>query len=147
MNMAYQALEDAVVVVHGTHAPSQHEWDAWLEAFSQLVVVHRRPIYLVSGGGGPDGLQRAEMNRLATWKPRMAVLTESTLARAIAGALAGGARLEVRCFLPDERHEAVRYLGLAPERVLELNRVAWQLERGLAAGASDAEEPASAARA
>jgi hypothetical protein len=133
MNMAYQALEDAVVVVYGPRAPTQAEWDAWLRDFETLVIERRRPMYVVSLGGGPDGLQRGEMNRLATWKPRMAVLTESTLARAIAAAFAGGGRVDVRCFLPDERHDSVRFLGLAPDRVLELNRVAWQLERRLSA--------------
>ena len=77
-----------MVFVHGDIAPSVEEWDACTAAFHAHPDLQRVCILVYTEGAAPNAKQRAQLNEaLQNAKPRIAILTPSSFARAAATAL------------------------------------------------------------
>ncbi len=120
----YATVGHVLVLVHGTTAPTAHEW---LEYCATLKEAGTRPdttLLVITGDAGPTPKQREELQRSAPPDIRVAVVTGSPLARGIV-TLLGWFNATIRAFTPAELTAAVTYLGVTEsETPLVLERVA-----------------------
>jgi predicted exporter len=91
--MAFAASGDLMVVVHDGRAPMQARWEEFCRECHRLYVelgdrVERRAMLVVSDGGGPNVLQRAQLLKAVERLPiRTAIVSSSGAVRRIHAAL------------------------------------------------------------
>lgn len=125
MVMAIARSERVFTVVYGAEAPTAEEWTRCLELFRERAGQPSR--FLVeTRGGGPDAKQRKVLaDTLRNEDTRVAVMTDSILARGILTALAW-LGLPQRGFALNDLRAASEYLGLSSD---ELQHAAEELAR------------------
>lgn len=113
--LAFELLPPrAAVLVHGRENPSEAEWNAYIDALAGLIAkVGDISVLVVTDGGGPNSVQRTDMNdRIRGGNDmRGAVVTESRVARGIVTALSWF-NAGVKAFPPVRLRDALRHLGL-----------------------------------
>lgn len=90
VNLAWRLQDDLMVIVHNEHPPSDAEWTANLREYEKTGSGRRVRVLVYTAGGAPNARQRQALNRVlgsAVEKPRIAVMTSSSLARAAATAV------------------------------------------------------------
>jgi hypothetical protein len=104
------------VAIHDAAPPTDAEWTGWLELIREARAAHPR-FYVETHGGGPDAKQRRALGEVVDKaEMRVAVLTESLVARGIVTALAW-LGFSQRAFGLTEQHAAFAYLELEAEEV------------------------------
>ena len=99
-----------MVFVHSEQAPSNAEWSALMDAFRNATNLRRIRVLVFTYGGAPNARQRAELNEvLRDVRPPVAIVTPSTLARAVCTALSWF-QPRLRGFSPEEIESAFDYL-------------------------------------
>jgi len=99
-----------MVFVHSEQAPSNAEWSSLMDSFRTATNWRRIRVLVFTYGGAPNARQRAELNDvLRDVRPPVAVITPSTLARAVCTAI-GWFQPRLRAFPPDEIESAFDYL-------------------------------------
>ena len=130
MVMAIARSERVFTVVYGADAPTNEEWTRCLALFQERAGQPSR--FLVqTHGGGPDAKQRKVLaDTLRNEDARIAVMTDSILARGILTALAW-LGLPQRGFALHDLRAAAEYLGLSSEELQhageELARLRYEL--------------------
>ncbi len=150
--LAFSQTDSLMVLVHGTEAPSDPEWDRWLERWFALFDERGQQcrLLVVTAGGTPTASQRHRM--LQRIQPvrggrtaRVALLTESIFARTLVNPLiameatwfgefyrairgeAGDSQV-YRVFGGQQVRQALTWLELAPAREAEVRRTIADLE-------------------
>jgi hypothetical protein len=117
-SLCFQVDDDIIVCALGRDAPSDHDWDRFVEQAGGEMMQRPRPVLVVSDGGHPSASQRDAMNRkLPPGGVLTAVVTDSLVAH-------GGVTIQswfdstIRAFPKDNesRLQALRYLGVDPSR-------------------------------
>lgn len=110
---------DLGLLVHAPIEPKEPDWNRTVErwkAFAQpLRERGRQPLCVVwSGTGeGPNAKQRRVLDEVnATLRPRVAVVTASSVARGIVTAIAWFGHTEIRAFHPADLGGSLTYLGI-----------------------------------
>jgi hypothetical protein len=99
-----------MVFVHSEESPSNREWSTLMDAFRNATNLRRIRVLVFTYGGAPNARQRAELNDvLGGVRPPVAVVTPSTLARAVCTAI-GWFQPRLRAFAPEELEAALDYL-------------------------------------
>ncbi len=118
----YGTSGNAHIAVHGTVAPSDEEWQAYLDDIIGHVN-EIRGVIVNTAGGGPSAAQR----RIATvhWNrhgstPRMAIMTASPVVRGMVTTLSWFLGTNVRAFAVDRFADAGEHLGLNEEDIAEI---------------------------
>ncbi len=115
-NLAVQLIDSTLVVVHNARAPSDDDWQLFMDVWKRHLD-HVTAQLVVSDGGAPNPEQRraslALISRRRTGPPPTAVLTTSMLVRGAVTALAWFIRDRIRAFPPDRVSEACKFLGVA----------------------------------
>jgi hypothetical protein len=107
---ACRQLGDYMVFVHSEQPPSNAEWSSLMDAFRNATNLRRIRVLVFTYGGAPNARQRAELNDvLRDVRPPVAVVTPSTLARAVCTAI-GWFQPRLRAFAPEELPNAFDYL-------------------------------------
>jgi hypothetical protein len=116
--MASEIVGNIYVVAQSRDDPHDVEWDANVTLQVSLVPIGLR-VLVWSEGGGPNAKQRGRLAAaLAGFHPLTAILTPSTLARAI-GVAISWANPSVRMFAPDALESALTHLqATAAERAV-----------------------------
>lgn len=128
--MAIARSDRLFTVVYGVDAPTEEEWTRCLALFRERE--GRETRFLVeSRGGGPDAKQRKTLaETLRNADTRVAVMTDSIVARGILTALAW-LGLPQRGFALHDLRAASEYLGLSSEELQhageELARLRYEL--------------------
>jgi hypothetical protein len=113
-NMAFEAHGDLIVGVHNASPPSAAEWDGWM-ATCQPLDPRQVKVLVFTDGGGPNAHQRDLWNKyLDGAKPRLSVVTDSTIARGIITAMRW-LNNEMRAFAPEKSVRAIAHLRLPVE--------------------------------
>jgi hypothetical protein len=125
-----------VLALHGEASPDAREWAAYIKDFVDIGDRWGWYPKLVGGlaitdGGGPNTLQRADVNRVTKANPQIrgAAVTNSVMVRGIVTALSW-MNSNVRAFSPDRLDAALVHLELP---VSELHKV-WGAIEELAHG-------------
>src|SRR5262245_9124536 len=104
-----------MIVVHTAEAPSDDEWNAYIQDLERTISEVTGTIVITSGGG-PNSSQRRAVNALMAREGRKqyrgAVVTESLLVRGIVKALSLF-NPGIRVFRPDALDPALAHVGLA----------------------------------
>ncbi len=126
------------VLVHTRDTPGDDEWRTYLAALKARLDQQGKSVVslVVTEGGGPNTVQRTDMNE-ALLKDggsfSTAVVTESRVARGIVTAMSWF-NSGIRAFAPKQLDDAIGYLGLDPREhaeVLEtLGRLRAELDLG-----------------
>lgn len=110
------------VVIHDARPPTDDEWESYLAQLRERRDSHPR-FFIESYGGGPDAKQRRALAEVVDKDAmRVAVLTDSIVARGILTALAW-LGLPQRAFAIGAQREAIAFLELdedEAERLLEV---------------------------
>ena len=125
-----------VVIVHGREQPTDAAWEASLEVVRSMSSLDRVRVLVYSAGGAPNGRQRAALNKItSSLKMRIAVLTDSVIARAVRFALRWF-DAQVQIFPPEEIEAALthveamgQYRAMLRSTVVELRAGVGDLDR------------------
>jgi hypothetical protein len=99
-----------MVFVHSEQSPSNDEWSSLMDVFRNATNLKRVRVLVFTYGGAPNARQRAELNEvLRDVRPPVAVVTPSTLARAVCTAI-GWFNPGIRPFAPEELERAFDYI-------------------------------------
>lgn len=112
--MQWCFVDFTMVAVHGEHAPSDEEWDAYMAETLDRLEDDLMGVLVVTDGSGPNALQRSKVTaekRLAATP--VAIVTRSVVARGMATALRWFGK-EIRAFSPSELQDAFSYLSVSP---------------------------------
>jgi hypothetical protein len=116
MTMTMSSDERVMVCVHDEHAPTDAEWDRWIELLRQRVGRDAR-VFVETRGGGPNAKQRKLLADAAKdLDLRSAVLSDSIVVRGILTAIAW-LGVPLRAFSPGEYRPAAEYLGLTQDEL------------------------------
>lgn len=109
--IAWQAVDDLFILVHGAADPVDAEWDQCVQAARQTALTHGRLRSLVvTPGPGPNMVQRQRLNAVTDGAPiPAAVVTDSLVGRAIV-TLVGLRNTAIRAFDPTRLDDALTYL-------------------------------------
>jgi hypothetical protein len=115
--IAFDQLDSVYVLVMGPAAPPDSEWAQWVE----FVTVNSTPgmqprIVVMTEGGAPTAAQRAALSGVTEQykaEVKVAVLTESMIARGALTALSWFAADVYRPFSPNDSDKAFHYLDIA----------------------------------
>jgi hypothetical protein len=127
-----RAVEDYLVFVHSEDSPSNAEWSQLMDQFRHATNLRRIRVLVFTYGGAPNARQRVELNDvLRDIRPPVAVVTPSTLARAVCTAI-GWFNPRIRPFTPEEIELAFDYLDAnqADRKVLVRMLTEMRLELG-----------------
>ncbi len=140
-SMAHHYSNDVFVLVHGKGNPTDQDWDLYLADLRQHAARADCIRTLVfTEGGGPDGFQRNRLNQILGGRPtRAAVLSNSTLARAIVGILAVF-NPRISAFSPDDSGVALAYLQVPFDQYGKVLQTLAELKRVVGMGDSAAPE-------
>jgi hypothetical protein len=107
--MAVEECHGIVLAVHGEHAPSDVEWDAYMRMSTAPGI---RGLLVLSEGGGPSARQRTSIARFPHLKPLpTAIVTSSAAVRGVVTAIWWLGK-NIRAFRPEELDHAFQYLGI-----------------------------------
>jgi predicted Abi (CAAX) family protease len=111
--MAWQAVDDVLILVHGAQEPVDAEWDQLVEAARKYAAsAGRLRSLVVTPGPGPNMSQRKRLNAVTDGQPiPAAVVTDSMVGRAIV-TLVGLRNPAIRAFEPQRLDQALEYLGV-----------------------------------
>lgn len=116
VNLVWQTEGRLSVVVHGHHAPTNLEWERYLNHTRQNVSIPDLVVLVLTLGGSPDGKQRQGMADVARQDyphpPPVAMLTGSVIVRSVMK-LSTMFNPYIRCFSPDHLALAYAYLDLS----------------------------------
>lgn len=98
-----------LLIVHTSEAPSDDDWDAWLERMGRL---DYKNILIISRGGGPTASQRRKTNKFWLGKkvPRFALVTTSRFVIGIVKAFNWFLDDQLKPFHPDDMERAFDYI-------------------------------------
>jgi hypothetical protein len=98
-----------LLIVHSPEAPSDTDWDAWLDRMGQF---DYRNILIVSRGGGPTAAQRRRTNKVWIGKqvPRFSLVTTSRFVIGIVKAFNWFLDDQLKPFHPDDIEQALDYI-------------------------------------
>jgi hypothetical protein len=114
MNMLWGEKCDVVIGVHTEQAPSNSEWDGWIELCAKRAP-NRLGFLIFTDGGGPSSVQRSKLSRIPELKTiPSAVVTSSAVARGIVTAVSW-LGTKVRAFAPVNLRDALAYLRVPTE--------------------------------
>ncbi|MFV8752984.1 STAS/SEC14 domain-containing protein [Nannocystaceae bacterium ST9] len=115
----YDIAGNAHIAVHGTLAPNDEEWQAYLEHILEHVNEIRGVIVNTTGGGPTAAQRRAATEHWNRWgsTPRMAIMTVSPVVRGMVTALSWFLGTNIRAFSIDAFADASKHLGLSDEDV------------------------------
>lgn len=125
--LAYERIDDFLIVVHSTETPSDSDWDRLMqEPLGEL-----KGTIVVAGGTKLDARKRKVLaERVKDARIKVAVLVSSSVARGVVtalGWLVGG----YRAFAMDELDGAGAFVGVPPSQRSEVERVARELRTKL----------------
>lgn len=125
---ACTAVGNIVVGFHTRDNPNDDDWTAYLECGRVLLEEHERiGILAYSLGGGPNAVQRGEVNEMFKDTPqRVAVMLDSRMARGAVTALSWFNN-KIHAFKLDQQDEALAHLGATPEQVTRVKEELAQL--------------------
>lgn len=108
--MKFAGIESFLVVVHDEMTPTDLEWSDYLDALHKAAP---SGVFVYSGGGGPNAVQRRKLQAVlkAIGGTRVAVLTPGVVARTIVSALNLFSPQPMAVFAPDEVVEALEHIG------------------------------------
>ncbi|WP_437328879.1 hypothetical protein [Sorangium sp. So ce381] len=116
-NLTWKTQDRLSVVVHNECAPTDLEWNIYLNHVRENVNIPNLRVLVWTDGGSPDGRQRKAMEVVARQgypnPPPLAVVTQSIVVRAVMK-LASIFNPHIRCYSPDQISLAYMYLGLTP---------------------------------
>jgi hypothetical protein len=103
-----------LVIVHGSGAPTDSEWDAWMERMAHADYDN---ILISSLGGGPTAAQRRRTNKFWRGKrvPRFSLLTTSRFVVGIVAAFNWFLNDQLRPFSPGHASQALDYIRVPEE--------------------------------
>ena len=125
-NMAFQKVGDYFVLVHNAIAPTDEEWDEWLQHYTYASIL------VVTDGGAPTASQRKrmklridELRASPTYvpnknEPKVATVTSSSFVRGVLTALGWFYHDSYAAFPPDHIAHALAYLDVPPRYHLSL---------------------------
>jgi hypothetical protein len=135
-NMLWGEKCDVVIGVHTERAPSDDEWDGWIELCAKRTP-HRLGFLIFSDGGGPSSVQRSKLSRIPELKTiPSAVVTSSAVGRGIVTAVAW-LGTKVRAFAPVNVRDALDYLRVPEELRYGILREVASLRMGLVGSTLD----------
>jgi hypothetical protein len=107
--LRYDRSGQTLVIVHTSEAPSDQDWDGWLERMGQH---DYRNILIVSRGGGPTAAQRRKTNKFWMGKsvPKFALVTTSRFVIGIVKAFNWFLDDQLRPYHPDDFELALDYI-------------------------------------
>ena len=110
--MAFEKIGDIYVLVHGTSAPSDEEWDAYLDSIRQVDISRMRSLAFTEGGA-PSSAQRVRLQEIMGSRTSLAaVVSQNAWVRAVGKALSW-ANPSLKVFSLDELGAACRHLKLS----------------------------------
>src|SRR5262245_54656444 len=117
--MAVREVGGFLIFWHADVPPTDTEWDAGLEIYRRSSNIAQIRVFVYTEGAAPNAAQRARMTAaVGDRKPRIAVVTPSTMVRA-AGTAIRWFVPGFRAFAPNEINGAFEHLGAtASERIL-----------------------------
>jgi hypothetical protein len=123
--LRYERSGQTLVIVHTSEAPSDEDWDSWLERMGQFDYEN---ILIVSRGGGPTARQRRKTNKFWLGKkvPKFALVTNSRFVIGIVRAFNWFLDDQLRPFHPDDYGQALDYIEV-PERERDALRMTAEL--------------------
>lgn len=131
--LAFGRVDRCVLLVHSEEAPTDREWDAYID-FVNAQLPDRIRILVVSNGGTPSAPQRNQIKDVATQFPDKtiptAVITTSVLARGAVTAINWFFK-NVRAFAPMEIAEALKFLEIPPEAEAPVQQALAELQAKL----------------
>jgi hypothetical protein len=120
-SIAFSTVDDLLVMCHSSAAPSDEEWNSWIE---RQALPRHRAILISTAGGAPNSAQRARVAKAVDGispRPPVALLTDSAVLRSLMTAFSWllGADQRIKGFSPTAVAEAVSWLGVSttPVRV------------------------------
>jgi hypothetical protein len=127
--MAFGKVDKYVVVVHGKQAPTDEEWNAYMDFNARhFLPGQEMRLLVVTDGGAPTASQRMVLNeRLSAHRredPKSfltAIITASTLVRGVATAISWFHPV-VRAFSDTNLGDAFQYLGVPSNYHDEIRR-------------------------
>jgi hypothetical protein len=121
-----------VILLHGRNNPSEAEWKPYIRLLdSALLRGDMTRVLVITDGGHPTGSQQTAMN--ATLRSRVAhvaVISPSAVARFVTSILVM-THPGIRCFSPQQRHQAYVHLGLSPTVAPQIDTLVAQIRRDL----------------
>jgi hypothetical protein len=116
MAMAMRTFDRLMLTVHVASAPTQREWDQWLDMCRKRAGLEARVI-VENYGGGPNVVQRRALAEIVRGEDAMcAVLTDSGIERAALTALAW-LGMSLRGYGVGQHRQAAEYLKLTPQEL------------------------------
>jgi hypothetical protein len=116
--MIFSIERDLVMGVYGPQAPTDEEWEEYLEALKQQAD-NPLPVLTVSDGGGPNAVQRRKLIAMYTKeqgeRARIAVVTDTVATYGIVTAISWFSS-GIKAFKTPNFEEALSYLGVEPAR-------------------------------
>jgi hypothetical protein len=129
--VAYEALGDLFLLVHGPTDPDPQDWEALMKEARN----YRLPKHLVLAGEVRlTPAQRVDVVEYLHFPCKAAVMLSSPLTRSMVTAI-GWLTSKHRAFLMTDLEGALQYLDIAPERLDEINHRIVELQRTLRAQA------------
>lgn len=128
--MAYKVVDNVFIVVHSREAPSNEEWDEYLEYYVAHLDKCQR-ILVISDGGGPNAVQRKKTSEaIKNTKTMTAVCTDQMLVRGIVTALAWFNN-KIEAFPKKNVAEALKFLGASEAAASRLMAEATRLRSSI----------------
>lgn len=119
-NMAFQKVGDYIVLVHNAMAPTDEEWDEWMQHYTY------ESILIITDGGAPTASQRKRLKTRVDElraspgyvpnkkEPKVATVTASSFVRGVLTALRWFYHDAYAAFPPDHINQALTYLDVPP---------------------------------
>lgn len=129
-----ESIDSAYLLVLGASNPPDAEWDQWVEYIATNIAPGSGPrVLVVTEGGSPTAGQRAALSNVTDQHrnaSKVAVCTDSTMARGAITALSWFLPNAYRAFSPADVDKAIEYLDLTPAKA-EIKTTVRLLQRGL----------------
>lgn len=112
--MRFGLIGRAHVVLHRDAAPDPAEWDAYMKSLAASLPMIKC-VFVYTRGGGPNPKQRKQITDLYQSRPpqpTVAVITPSTIVRAVVTAVNLFAPKPLKMFSSTQLGEAFSFLGL-----------------------------------
>lgn len=135
-NMLWGEKSDVTIAVHTDQAPSDSEWDGWIELCANRAP-KRLGFLIFTDGGGPSSVQRSKLSRIPELKRiPSAVVTSSAIGRGIVTAVSW-LGTNVRAFAPVNLRGALDFLRVPEELRHGVTREVASLRMGLVGSTLD----------
>jgi hypothetical protein len=113
--LAFTVLHDVLLSALATNAPSDEEWEDYLDAWQRMPGGARRKVLVFAEKAGPTSRQRGRLEEVLGGVPqKTAVVTPSGTGRLMV-ALVSWANPSIRAFTPATTGAAFDFIGVAPE--------------------------------